>query len=400
MLQFACRILNLELTQYLLICGTSTRAAAESAARAGFQVTALDAFADLDQHPAVRALSISHDCGLPPTASAMARAARRLDADAVVYLSPFENHPPAVAALAVGRALWGNSPETLRRVRNPSELNDVLTRNGFAAPRLANDPNSPNDWLLKPLRSGGGNRIRHWSGERVPRTFYLQERIDGTPGSLLFVAAEGKCVPLGLSRQLVGDPNFGATGHRYCGSILAPLDDPQFADGDALFAAATTQAQCLVSEFRLVGVNGIDFVARSGTPYAVEVNPRWSASAEVAERAFGMSFFAAHADACRTGELPAFDAATSLRTVAVIGKAIVYARRGSQVADTAAWLTDATVRDVPRAGESFRPGQPVCTVFASGTDSRTCYRALVERAERIYAALERSSTAVPVTAVE
>jgi len=40
-----------------LICGTSTRAAAASAARAGFRVIAFDAFADRDQHPSVDALA-------------------------------------------------------------------------------------------------------------------------------------------------------------------------------------------------------------------------------------------------------------------------------------------------------------------------------------------------------
>ena len=127
---------------------------------------------------------------------------RRVTADAVCYLSPFENHPRAVSVLAAGRALWGNSPATLRRVRNPFELRDVLTRKGFVVPRLRNDPNVSNvsnvsndsndsyDWLHKPFRSGGGNRIRHWSGEPVPRTSYLQERIDGIPGSIVFVAAE------------------------------------------------------------------------------------------------------------------------------------------------------------------------------------------------------------------
>src|SRR5262245_2322180 len=190
----------------------------------------------------------------------MARAAAGLWADAVSYLSPFENHPRAVEALARGRAVWGNSPETLRRVRDPLQLRDVLARNGFVVPRIANvsNPNGPNasndaDWLVKPFGSGGGNRIHHWAGGRVPRTSYLQERIDGTPGSILFVATRGRCVPLGLSRQLVGDPNFGATGYRYCGSILAPLEDPQFTDGYALLAAATALARCIASEFGLVG---------------------------------------------------------------------------------------------------------------------------------------------------
>ena len=382
--------------EHVLIAGISCRAAAESAARAGFRVTALDAFADVDQHPAVCALSTSRDFGVAPTAVAMAHAATGVTADAVCYLSPFENHRRAVSALASGRALWGNSPETLRRVRDPLGLHNVLAQNGFAVPRVANvsnDQNDPNvsEWLVKPLGSGGGKRIRIWSGERVPRTSYLQECIDGTPGSIMFAAAQGQCVPIGLSRQLVGDPNFGATGYRYCGSILAPVDDPQFANGHNVFTAAIALARCIASEFSLVGINGIDFVAREGVPYAVEVNPRWSASVEVAERAFGTAFFAAHADACRTGELPAFDLATSLHDALVVGKAIVYARRPGSICDTRPWLEDPTVRDIPRAGEFFRTGQPICSVFATGRDSIACYRALVARAECVYAGMTATS---------
>ncbi len=49
----------------VLIAGVSTRAAAESAANAGFTVTALDAFGDLDQHPSVRSLSLPRDFAAP-----------------------------------------------------------------------------------------------------------------------------------------------------------------------------------------------------------------------------------------------------------------------------------------------------------------------------------------------
>ena len=99
----------------VLVVGVSTRAAAESAARAGYAVTALDAFADADQHPAVRALSLPRDFGVPFSARAAARAARTIDYDAVAYLSSFENHPAAVRALAERGTLWGNAPETLAR---------------------------------------------------------------------------------------------------------------------------------------------------------------------------------------------------------------------------------------------------------------------------------------------
>jgi len=397
----------------LVICGSSTRAAAESAARAGFAVTAIDGFADLDQHPAVRALSASRDFAVAPTASAMSRATQGVDCDAVVYLSPFENHTRAVTMLGSGRALWGNTVETLRSVRNPFLLARLAQRHGFAFPRVwnasnaSNDPNDPNDsndsndsngsWLVKPFRSGGGNRIHKWQGGRVPQSSYLQERIEGTPGSLVFVAAAGECVPLGFSRQLVGDSAFGASGFRYCGNILASVDDSQFANGHALFDAAVRLAGLVTAEFNLVGLNGIDFMARDGVPVLLEVNPRWSSSVEVAERAFQVRVFQAHADACDAGRLSPFDLTTVIQRTAAFGKAIVYAREDGFVADSSTWLSDPDVRDVPRSGQRFRAGQPVCSVFAAAPDSSSCYRALVGCAERIYRDIEHGARARRVT---
>ena len=382
--------------KHLVICGSSTRAAAESAARAGFAVTAIDAFADRDQHPAVRAMSVSTDGAPAPNASALARTAAGMRCDAAAYLSPLENHPSAVARIAAGRVLLGNPPATLRAVRDPFRLADVVRRYGFTFPRIRrsndpNDSNAPNDfWLLKPFRSGGGNRIRHWNGDPIPRTSYLQERIGGTPASLVFVAAGGRCAPIGLSRQLSGDPVFGASGFRYCGNILASVDDPQFERGGELLDAAVRLARIVTSAFGLVGLNGVDFLARGSIPVLLEVNPRWSSSVELAERAFGRSFFQAHVDAC-AGVVPTFDLASHLQRTRAFGKAIVYAREDGYVIDTARWLDDPDVRDVPRGGQRFRAGQPVCSVFASAADSASCYRALVALAARVYRQLEHDS---------
>jgi predicted ATP-grasp superfamily ATP-dependent carboligase len=44
----------------VVIAGVSARAAAESAAHAGFSVTAIDAFGDLDQDPSVRSIALGH----------------------------------------------------------------------------------------------------------------------------------------------------------------------------------------------------------------------------------------------------------------------------------------------------------------------------------------------------
>lgn len=370
----------------VLIAGVSTRAAAESARRAGYEVTSLDAFADLDQAVGVRALSLPRDFGVPFSAAAAARAARDIECDAVAYLSSFENHPDAVRALAAGRVLLGNPPAVLRRVRDPGLLASAL---GGAGPAEEAPHAGPARWLLKPRASGGGRGVRWWwPGEPVPRGHYRQRFIDGTPGSIVFAAANGHAVPLGISRQLVGEAAFGAGGFRYCGSILAPAGDSQFARDAELARAASALAEVVTAAFSLTGVNGIDFIARDAGPQAIEVNPRYSASMELVERAYGISIFDVHAAACTTAELPAFDLAHARRTHRAVGKAVVFARHDVICGDTSRWLADPGVRDVPRPNEPVRAGSPVCTVFADGPTSSACYAALVARAERVYEALD------------
>jgi uncharacterized protein len=425
------------MSQHVLLAGVSTRAAAESAARAGFRVTAIDAFADLDQHASVHSLSLRRDLGAPVSAHAAARAARSIACDAVAYGSSFENHPRAVSTLAAGRALWGNSPEVLRCVRDPIGLAETLRRRGMVVPavhlpppyvassdfgRTASGPakagphvrgNGPPErrhdvrsewpssyvasgfsrtpdirWLVKPLASGGGHRVRPWRRTtRVPRGCYVQELVDGTSGSVVFVAAGGRAVPLGISQQLAGDRAFGASGYRYCGNILAAAGDAVFARDARLLDAACALARVVAEEFHLVGLNGIDFVARDGSPYAIEVNPRWSASMELVERAYGLPVFGVHADACAAGTLPEFDLAWARRRAGAIGKAVVFARRDVVVGNTRAWLDDSSVRDVPHPRERIYAGRPVCTVFAESRDAAACYTALVRRADAVYAEL-------------
>jgi uncharacterized protein len=383
----------------VLIAGVSTRAAAESAARAGFTVTGIDSFADLDQHASVHALSLPRGF----TAHAAARAAKTIECDAVAYGSNFENHPSAVGALAIGRTLWGNAPAVLRRVRDPFLLAQTIGRRGFAVPAVySGEPAEPGTlnpepgtpyWLVKPLASGGGHGVRAWRPtEGLPRGCYLQERVEGTPGSVVFVAAGGRAVPLGITRQLVGDDAFGVTGYRYCGNILAASGDGGPGGDLALAEGACALAGIVAEEFGLVGVNGIDFVAKDGVPYAIEVNPRWSASMELVERAYGLSVFGVHAAACAVGALPKFDLVAARRGAVPVGKAVVFARRDVVVGDTRAWFpgkdgAGASVRDVPHPGERIFAGRPVCTVFAAGRDVVRCHAALVERAERVYTEL-------------
>jgi uncharacterized protein len=332
----------------LLLAGVSVRAFAESAAAAGFSVVAVDAFGDLD----LRAVADVHALSEPYSAKAAALRARGVRATACAYTSNFENHPAAIAALACGRTLWGNPPEVIRCVRDPFVLGRVLT----TAPAVTTSVPRSGRWLIKPRRSGGGHGIAEWQpGARIPPDSVLQEYVPGTPGSIVFAANGRDVCPLAFTRQLI-EPNF-----RYAGNILVPPIDE-----------AVKLAESVTREFGLVGVNGIDFVMRHGRPIPIEVNPRYTAAMELAERRYGVSIARAHVDGCN-GSLIDFEPERGGPT---IGKMIVYARQRTEVGDTSQWLADKSVRDIPSPGSVIEPGRPICTVFAEAQTVADCAAAL------------------------
>ncbi len=373
----------------VLIAGASVRALAESAALGGYRVLALDAYGDLDLSARVQAFSLRRDFDTEYSAARAARLAAEFAARAVVYGSGFENHPAAVSALARGRTLWGNAAAVVRRIRSPDALAEALGALGMAVPqvRTAAGTVAPGgrEWLAKPLRSGGGHGIRVLRpGARLPRGAYLQERIRGEPGSIVFVADGRRVVPLGLSRQLVGDAAFGASGFRYSGSLLAGAT-PVFEREAELAERAVGLARAVTETFALVGVNGIDFIARDGVPWPVEVNPRYTASMELMERAHGVSIFALHARGC-AGELPAYRSLLDRRVDVSWGKAIVYATGDVTMRAIRRWWREDRVRDVPHPGERIARGRPICTVLASSERPESCRHALAAQAAEIYAA--------------
>jgi uncharacterized protein len=363
--------------EHVLLVGVSTRALAESAARAGYRVSSVDPFGDVD----LRAVADVRPLR-PFAADSAARLARSIPARLVAYTSNLENHSAAVAALTRGRRLLGNPPAVLERVRSPVQLARAVAAGGFPGPHTR--ASAPSDfrtvdrWLLKPRHSGGGHATMPWHrGRRVPRGAYLQQRIAGTPGSIVFAADGEDVTPLGLTRQLVGEPAFGAWGFRYCGSLLAGRRAALFTHEAELYRRAVELARWLTRTFGLQGLNGIDFIASDGVPFPIEVNPRYSASMELIERAGRSSLFRTHVDAC-AGRLG--DAPTDAQDV--LGKAVVFARHDVVVDDATRWRLD--LADIPHPGERIAAGRPICTVFARARTAQACRAALAAAADRVY----------------
>jgi predicted ATP-grasp superfamily ATP-dependent carboligase len=319
----------------LIVAGRSARALAESASRAGWSVTALDASGDLDLEAFAEVVTLGHDRRRPWAPIAAANVARVVPADVATYCADFEYHPHAVSRLAEGRRLLGNSAEVLQRVR---------THRFHAA------------------------------------------RGSGRPGALLFAADGGSAVPLGLTRKITGEGPFGAGALTSCGSVLGSPTTPCYDDHAAVVDAATDIAQALTAELGLVGVNGLDINVTGGDVQAVGLDPRYTAAMELLERAHGVSVFDIHASACE-GRLPRSELAYRAASVAY-GNAVVRAREPVTLGDTRGWVRDPSIRDVPRPGVTIEAGMPICTIFAEAGDVAGCRRALVRRATLIYREVE------------
>ena len=180
---------------------------ADLAMRDGQRVVVFDLFGDLDLRRSASRVVTRR--GL----TALVDAAMAEAPGAVVYGASFENHPGLVARLAERHSLLGNSSSTLRSVRDPAQLGAAL--GDLPHPRTTVATPSSGRWLRKPLRGGGGIRVREWRGGALPAGTYLQERIDGVACSAAAVGDGEDAVVLGLTEQLVGQRAFGVRGYRW-----------------------------------------------------------------------------------------------------------------------------------------------------------------------------------------
>lgn len=368
-----------------LIVGVSTRAIAESAVSGGHQVLTLDYFGDSDQKQRVENYSLMRDFGSAFSAGALLEASRSLDFRQVVYISNLENHPQVVSELARGRALLGNPPSVLRPARDWRVLRRFCREQGLRAPVTwlpgeERRASSKDHWLVKPIRSGGGHQIRTWSGAALGQDSLLQAQVRGRPASACFVADGRRSVLLAVSEQLIGRRELGASAFAWCGNLL-PLRLPA-GERRAVLREVQRLTDQLTAFLGLRGVNGVDLIlAEEAYPVLVEINPRYTASMELVEWAYGLNIFTLHLEAMG-GELPVWNLAEQL-VGPCFGKGIVFARRPVVVPATDDWRARGR-RDIPFGGDRIGPGQPICTVLVEGTDDESCWQRLVEGARAVW----------------
>ena len=335
-----------------------------------------------------------------------------------------ENHSALIEQIAKKHRWSGIVGESLRVLRAPETLFKVAREVDLKTPPTYTHQTHPTwqsfavrgadllknadlpqnvEWLWKSAKKGGGlgvSKVRTAEELRYffsrPTEDYLQQFVPGsTLGATIIISANGQATFFGACRLLTASDCVAGLGIRraskgvsietvetkleartdypylFSGAI-GPVELPEKVIGKLLrFAERSHQS---------LGVKGwfqVDFILdAAGEAWVLEVNPRWSATMEIYERALGCSLLAEHLSAWGI-EISAIDV-NDRAAGKVCWKEIVYAeeevfwREGHQAkvdALNAAQLEACgwpLIADIPMGEQHFSRGMPIFSVIATG----------------------------------
>lgn len=368
----------------ILIVGGSTRAAAWSAFRAGFQPVCADLFADQDTVEVADVVPVrNYPNSLPEDISGV-------HADGWIYTGGLENRSDLIKRMHRADApygpLWGTSADALRLVRNPFWVRETLAQTGCPALEVRSalaPPPADGQWVRKPLSSGGGRAVCIWDStaqQAAKEAVYYQQRIAGLTMSALYRRQNDEIQFLGMSRQLTEVALSRLPEAFSYGGSIGPL--PKTPANDDLAKRLMTAVSVVASRSGIQGLFGVDFIHDAdGVPWILEINPRYTASVEILELAFQQSFMG-WSDLAARANGP------------TVAKMILYADRTLTAPDlsclqgeTGPWQVP-ELADIPVAGTHVESGWPICTVLATGTDENECLMTLHRRAADVWASVD------------
>ncbi len=387
----------------VLVVGASVRSAVQSAVRAGLRPWAVDLFGDEDTRESAKAYrKISSYREIPAVIA---------DWPIMPWLmtGALENYPRLIERLSRIRPHWGHSTETIRQVRNPRRLQRALSNANFAALNIWPDNSPPpadGRWMLKPLRTAGGQGVFVWDEKSFPlpevqttlrNPHVFQEKANGEAMSALFLSSENETSLRGCGRLLKGTNPANPFGF---GGMIGPICLPA-----ELERRIENIGGVLGERFNLRGLWGLDFMRDGSEVWVAEINPRFTASVEVYEQAYGVSLLRWHRSVFEAGiaidKLPQRNSLT-------VGKAVVYTDRDMQVPSWEHWIglrarllpELSSLADRPAAGTIVPQGHPVCTLLAAGMNESDCRAKLNGRLKELQTHFQRAGQDISFPAIE
>jgi predicted ATP-grasp superfamily ATP-dependent carboligase len=232
-------------------------------------------------------------------------------------------------------------------------------------------------WLLKRAGGSGGTHIRAATAGRAPPGAYFQARVPGRAHALAFLADGRGLAVVGLTEQWSAPSPLRP--FRYAGAVArARHEEPALAP--RMIESIADAVARLVAETGLRGLASADLLVSGAEWWLTEINPRPGATLDILDRR-PTPLLAQHI-AASLGRLPAIDAPP----VDAAATEICYAATGYAPMPPVDW--PAFVRDRPRSGTTVARHAPLCTLFATGSDSAATREMLRSQAARLQARLD------------
>jgi len=332
----------------VLVAGFATRHVVQSAARAGYEVCAVDHFCDQDLF--WNTIDREKFCDLADLPDAIHTICRRHTFDHFVVTSGAEELPTVLP-------LCGTPKDKIARFMDKLDIQHFFKANNVPVPRLLAAGEYPA--MVKPRRGAGGWRntivrdaagLSAWENQYPGTPFICQEPVPGVAASVCCVTDGSRARAIAANEQILrgcGESMFGFSGS------VTPFDHP-------LCQEMVTRAEHIAAASGCIGTIGIDFVLGDETSYAIEINPRFQGTIDTVEMAYGCNLFQCHVDAC-AGKLPL--RSPSPRQVAA--RSILFAERDFTVTADLKHLMP-YVADIPWPDTFFEEGQAVVSVYGQG----------------------------------
>jgi predicted ATP-grasp superfamily ATP-dependent carboligase len=218
-----------------------------------------------------------------------------------VYGSGFEAQPELLVKIAAQLVLIGNSSDTVAAVKTPAVFFAALQQLNINHPGVCYSypEEHSSDYLIKFAGGSGGTHIRSANSLAclLMDNYYYQQKINGCPMSLLFLADKHDIEVIGFNEQWLS-PSADAP-FRYGGAVsnvkLSTSVQQQLINA----------AQKLTRRFGLLGLNSLDAIVgetvnaagQDGQVFIMEINPRLSATVDLYSDA-KQDLFEQHVNVC------------------------------------------------------------------------------------------------------
>lgn len=355
-----------------LIAAVSSRPFVKAAVQAGYEVTAIDVFADADtQRYAEHVYKVEYaNSGFESQHfEAVLDSLDLSQFEGFAYGSGFEAQPDLLARIQKRLPLIGNSPAVIKKLKYAPDFFAMLNKLDIPYPEVSFEAlNDPKDWLCKEAGGSGGTHVLNAKvGVTLPQGYYYQRLKPGVPISMLFAADGQQIKVVGFNQQWIAPVT--SKPYRY-GGIVGHAELPASIKQSMQEAAAKiTQA------IGLRGMNSLDVVWNENEFWVLEINPRLSSTLDLYQSA-SSNLFDLHCQAI-AGDLSHFPIIPS----SAKARNVLYALQDLTIAENFAWPE--WTADIPMPLSCIPHEQPICTVLAEAKTAHEARDLVLARVQQL-----------------